>query len=173
MMTPTETGMLLAKISTYDNRQLTAEAIDSWCESLKPYVNVMDAKQAAVEFYGDPRWAENARRPWIMPADINARCAAIRSKRLPDEATIGAAVERLHSEGVIGDDDSWDVRRLAIPLIQDGRPLEAALREAARRIPKRLTSAPAKPSKPAGHHFAGNRKISDLSINQVLGRESS
>jgi hypothetical protein len=171
MMTPTETGMLLTKIGTYDNRPLTTEAIDSWCESLKSYVTVDDAKQAVSDFYGDPRWAESARRPWIMPADINARCAKMRKIRLPDEKTIGDAIERMELRGEIGGGtESWDVRRLAIPLIQDGMALDDALKAAVGRMPKRLPAAKAKPSRPKQHHFVGN-KLNQMNLNQVLGKE--
>lgn len=86
MLNGTQTGLLLAKISTFDNRSITAEIIDSWTEALKSYVTVSDAKQAVADFYGDPKWVD--RRAWIMPADVNARC-----RKLVNDRQIRAQIE--------------------------------------------------------------------------------
>lgn len=71
-MNQTETGMLLAKIATYDNRSITPEIIRSWHEALDPRITMQDARKAVADFYGDPKWTE--KRQWIMPADLNFRC---------------------------------------------------------------------------------------------------
>ncbi len=164
MMTPTQTGMLLQKAADYDGRNLTQTMVDSWCEALKDYVTVEDAKQAVVEFYGDPKWAESNRRPWIMPADINARVRNMRKARGLDDARM----QELLASSDLDADEMWMARRKLIANLRDGMSEQDAVTQAVRQSRGyQIESTASKPRKPRQYHFAG--RIDRMNLHDVLG----
>lgn len=104
-MNQTETGMLLTKISTYDNRSLTPEIIMSWHEALDPSITIEDARRIVVDFYADPKWVD--KRRWIMPADINAGAIRLRNARKPTEAQVNRECSTLGLDA----SQSWEYRK--------------------------------------------------------------
>ncbi|MEE8702036.1 hypothetical protein [Bifidobacterium crudilactis] len=164
MMDPTQTGMLLQKASDFDGRNLTQTMVDSWCEALRDYVTVEDAKQAVVEFYGDPKWAESNRRPWIMPADINARVKRIRETRSIDESQMQQLLEPFN----LNADESWLARRKLLANLRDGLSEEKAVLKAVEQSRGyQIEQAPSKPRKPRQYHFAG--RLDRMNLNDVIG----
>ena len=82
-MNNTQAATLLAKINTFDQRSVTPQMAESWAQAIKKTITLEYAVKAVIEYYGDPRWGEGTRRPWIMPADINNRAPAIKNREHP------------------------------------------------------------------------------------------
>ena len=82
-MKASEAAVLLTYISAVDNRSFTEVTAEAWSNMIKPRIDLKVAKMAVDEFYADPRWADSVRRPWIMPADINARAPHIEDRLHP------------------------------------------------------------------------------------------
>ena len=82
-MKASEAAVLLTYISAVDNRSFTELTAEAWSNMIKPHIDLKVAKLAVDEFYADPRWADSVRRPWIMPADINARAPHIEDRLHP------------------------------------------------------------------------------------------
>ena len=82
-MNNTQAATLLAKINTFDQRNVTPQMAESWAQAIKKTITLEYAVKAVIEYYGDPRWGEGTRRPWIMPADINNRAPAIKDREHP------------------------------------------------------------------------------------------
>ena len=82
-MNASEAMIVLAKIVTFDNRTVSKEMAESWAQAIKKTITLEYAVKAVIEYYGDPRWGEGTRRPWIMPADINNRAPAIKDREHP------------------------------------------------------------------------------------------
>ena len=77
-MTPSEVGLLLAKLSTVDARKVTAEMADSWADILDRNIGLKDAWWAARQHYAD--------RPddYLRPGHINAAVRLVRRRRVRD-----------------------------------------------------------------------------------------
>ena len=82
-MNNTQMAVVLAKVSTFDNRTVTPPMVESWAQAVKTTIEPQYALKAVIEYYADPRWGEGTRRPWIMPADINNRAPRIRDSEHP------------------------------------------------------------------------------------------
>jgi hypothetical protein len=82
-MNNTQAATLLAKINTFDQRNVTPQMAESWAQAIKKTITLEYAVKAVIEYYSDPRWGEGTRRPWIMPADINNRAPAIKDREHP------------------------------------------------------------------------------------------
>lgn len=122
MLDVQQVGMLLLKASTFDNRRITPEMAQSWTEALKPYVTLDDAKQAVIDYYGDPKWEDSPRPAWILPGNVNKRVQRMRVDR----------TDRLLAEAetrVIGP-SSWEAHRQLRTAIADGVPVEQAVAQA-------------------------------------------
>ncbi|MFT9059713.1 hypothetical protein [Bifidobacterium aquikefiri] len=164
MMNPTQTGMLLQKASDFDGRNLTQTMVDSWCEALRDYVTVEDAKQAVVDFYGDPKWGEGNRRPWIMPADVNARVKRIRETRSIDESRIQQLLEPYELKA----DEAWLARRKLLANLRDELSERQSVSKAVEQSRGyQITAVPEKPRKQKQYHFAG--RIDKMTLNDVIG----
>ena len=138
MLDETQVGLLLAKISLYDNRAVIDPVVIAWQEALDPKISIQDAKQAVIDFYGDPRWAEGTRRPWIMPADVNARVFRMRRDRMLSVA----GAQLLSLDRMPSNPDLAESTRRLMRLTADGLSVEAALAQVSREMGVRLLEAP-------------------------------
>lgn len=69
-----ETSRILAKIVSFDNRNVEEESLLSWHELLEPYA-FQDALEAVRDYY-------RRERKWIMPADVIERVEEREKDRL-------------------------------------------------------------------------------------------
>lgn len=69
-----ETGMVLAKIQAFDNRNVDEATILAWQEVLEPHT-VQDALQAVSDYF-------RVNSSWIMPSNIVERVRAIEDARV-------------------------------------------------------------------------------------------
>lgn len=77
-----ETSRILAKIVSFDNRNVEEESLLSWHELLEPY-NFQDALEAVRDYY-------RRERKWIMPADVIDRVDERQKRRLMEAGYVGA-----------------------------------------------------------------------------------
>lgn len=130
-MTPAEAGRVLALAAAYDNRQAGQAAALAWAQALDPGITVDDAQAAVVAHYRDSR-------EWVMPADVNRRCRALRAER------IRAAGHLPGPQDLVDDPAAWQAWRLAATrAIGDGATREQASAAAWRAIGR--TPPPALP----------------------------
>lgn len=173
MMTPEDVGTLLMRIAAIDNRTITPETAAAWELMLKPYVTLTDATQAYIDFYADPQWADNPRRPWIMPADINRRVSQMRDRRRASDADIEQAMEG--RTGELGTLAEHQARQQVKRLTANGVSLDQAVSQAVEGARRKQLEAPqqdqhAKPRKKR-YHFAGRgqAQIGAMSLKDTLG----
>ena len=173
MMTPEDVGTLLMRIAAIDNRTITPETAAAWELMLKPYVTLTDATQAYIDFYADPQWADNPRRPWIMPADINRRVAQMRDRRRASDVDIEQAMEG--RTGELGTLAEHQARQQVKRLTANGVSLVQAVSQAVEAARRKQLEAPqqdqpAKP-RPKRYHFAGHgqTQIGAMSLKDTLG----
>ncbi len=173
MMTPEDVGTLLMRIAAIDNRTITPETAAAWELMLKPYVTLTDATQAYIGFYADPRWADNPRRPWIMPADINRRVAQTRDRRRASDADIEQAMEG--RTGGLGTLAEHQARQQVKRLTAGGMSLDQAASRAVEAARRKQLEAPRqdqqaktrkKHYRPAGR---GQARIGAMGLKDTLG----
>lgn len=173
MMTPEDVGTLLMRIAAIDNRTITPETAAAWELMLKPYVTLTDATQAYIDFYADPRWADNPRRPWIMPADINRRVAQMRDRRRASDVDIEQAMDG--RTGELGTLAEHQARQQVKRLTAEGMSLDQAVSQAVEAARRKQLEAPQQdqPAKPRQkrYHFAGRgqTQIGAMSLKDTLG----
>ena len=173
MMTPEDVAKLLMRIAAIDNRSITPETAGAWELMLKPYVTLTDATQAYVDFYADPKWADNPRRPWIMPADINKRVSRMRDRRRASDREIAEALKG-KTDGLDSDRQWWvpiQVGKLTAAGVSLSEAVEQALTEGRRRQleappPKELD----KPKRPQRHFIgSGMGRLGALRLGNTIG----
>lgn len=172
MMTPEEVSTLLMQIAAIDNRSIASETAAAWELMLAPYVTLADATQAYIDFYADPKWADNPRRPWIMPADINQRVARMRDKRRASDAAIEQAMSG--RTGELGTLAEHEARQQVKQLTAGGMSLEQAVQQAITAAERKQVEAPPpkpQPEKKPTWHFIGHgqAKAGDMQIQDVIG----
>lgn len=172
MMTPEEVSKLLMQIAAIDNRSIAPDTAAAWELMLAPYVTLEDATQAYIDFYADPKWADNPRRPWIMPADINRRVARMRDRRRASDGDIEQAMSG--RTGELGALAEHEARQQVKQLTAGGMSLAQAVQQAITAAERKQVEAPPQESKPKRKptwHFAGHgqAKAGDMSINDVIG----
>lgn len=113
---------LLTYASAFDNRIVTEIQTAAWCEALDNDMRLDVAKEAVRQFFANPSYAE--KRPYLMPADVNAFWRKWKRQNKPTEAEIMRETERLGIEG----EASWDYRRNRL----SGRSVEESARSARR-----------------------------------------
>jgi hypothetical protein len=122
MLNAQQVGMLLLKASTFDNRRVTPEMIQSWTEALKPYVGLEDAKRAVIEYYGDPKWEDSSRPAWLLPGNVNKRVQRMRTERV--DRLLASAEQQVTGPNV------WEATRQLRSAIADGVPVASAVAQA-------------------------------------------
>lgn len=165
MLKRSEQIMLCNAIREMTNQDFSEAGEQLFAASLDQRMGVQDALACLAEWNSQPHDFHQ-----VSAGDLNAIWKSHRPSSRLSEAEIGRILEPLD----LTPDELWMARRELIANANKGMGRESAIRaalDAAKGFS--MPRLPAKPSKPAGHHFAGNRKISDLSISQVLGRESS
>lgn len=172
MMTPEEVSTLLMQIAAIDNRSIAPDTADAWELMLAPYVTLKDATQAYIEFYADPKWADNPRRPWIMPADINRRVSRMLDKRRASDEDIYQAMKD-RTDGLTTFAE-WEAKQQVKQLTAGGMSLEQAVQQAITAAERKQVEAPQpkpKPEKKPTWHFIGHRqaKAGDMNIQDVIG----
>lgn len=173
MMTPEEVATLLMRIAAIDNRSITPETAGAWELMLKPYVTLTDATRAYIDFYADPKWADNPRRPWIMPADINKRVSQMMSRRRASDYDIQKALDG-RTDGLDEHRQWWvplQVGNLTATGMGLNEAVEQALAEGRRRQLEAPTpQEPAKPRHPPGRHVAsGMGRLGALNLANTIG----
>ena len=173
MMTPEEVGELLIRIAGVDNRMtITPETAPAWELMLAPYVTLADATQAYIDFYADPKWADNPRRPRIMPADINRRVSRMRDRRRASDGDIEQAMSG--RTGDLGTLAEHEARQQVKQLTAGGMSLVQAVQQAIAEAERKQVEAPQpkpKPEKKPTWHFIGHgqAKAGDMRLEDMIG----
>lgn len=172
MMTPEEVSTLLMQIAAIDNRSIAPDTAAMWELMLAPYVTLADATQAYIDFYADPKWADNPRRPWIMPADINRRVARMRDRRRASDDAIEQAMDG--RTGELGTLAEHEARQQVKQLTASGMSLEQAVQQAITVAERRQVESPPQAPKiekqPTWHFIGhGQSRTGDMNIQDVIG----
>lgn len=113
---------LLTYASAFDNRLVTDIQVAAWTEALATDMRLDVAKEAIRQFFASPEYAK--KRPYLMPADLNAFWRRWKRDHTPSEADITREMTALGIEG----DASWEYRRKRL----SGRGLEESSQSAKR-----------------------------------------
>lgn len=113
---------LLTYASAFDNRLVTDMQVAAWMEALATDMRLDVAKEAIRQFFASPEYAK--KRPYLMPADLNAFWRRWKRDHKPSEADITREMAALGIEG----DASWEYRRNRL----SGRSLDEAAQSAKR-----------------------------------------
>ena len=96
---------LLTYASAFDNRIVTDIQVAAWTEALDQDMRLDVAKEAIRQFFASPEYTK--KRPYLIPADLNAFWAKWKRDHKPSEADITREMAALGIEG----DASWEYRR--------------------------------------------------------------
>lgn len=96
---------LLTYASAFDNRIVTDIQVAAWMEALANDMRLDVAKEAIRQFFASPEYTK--KRPYLMPADLNAFWAKWKRDHKPSEADITREMASMGIEG----DASWEYRR--------------------------------------------------------------
>lgn len=113
---------LLTYASAFDNRLVTDMQVAAWMEALATDMRLDVAKEAIRQFFASPEYAK--KRPYLMPADLNAFWRRWKRAHKPSEADITREMAALGIEG----EASWEYRRNRL----SGRSLDEAAQSAKR-----------------------------------------
>lgn len=96
---------LLTYASAFDNRLVTEMQVAAWTEALATDMRLDVAKEAIRQFFASPEYAK--KRPYLMPADLNAFWSRWKRANNPTEGDIMHEMRALGIEG----EASWEYRR--------------------------------------------------------------
>lgn len=96
---------LLTYASAFDNRLVTDMQVSAWMEALATDMRLDVAKEAIRQFFASPEYAK--KRPYLMPADLNAFWRRWKRDHKPTEGDIMHEMRALGIEG----EASWEYRR--------------------------------------------------------------
>lgn len=96
---------LLTYASAFDNRLVTDIQVTAWMEALATDMRLDVAKEAIRQFFASPEYTR--KRPYLMPADLNAFWRRWKRDHTPSEGDIMHEMRALGIEG----DASWEYRR--------------------------------------------------------------
>lgn len=96
---------LLTYASAFDNRLVTDIQVAAWTEALATDMRLDVAKEAIRQFFASPEYVK--KRPYLMPADLNAFWRRWKRDHNPSEGDIMHEMRALGIEG----DASWEYRR--------------------------------------------------------------
>ena len=114
---------LLTYASAFDNRLVTDIQVAAWMEALATDMRLDVAKEAIRQFFASPEYVKK-KRPYLMPADLNAFWRRWKRDHNPTEGDITREMTALGIEG----DASWEYRRNRL----SGRSLEESAQSAKR-----------------------------------------
>lgn len=113
---------LLTYASAFDNRLVTDIQVAAWMEALATDMRLDVAKEAIRQFFASPEYAK--KRPYLMPADLNAFWSRWKRDHSPTEGDIMYEMRALGIEG----DASWEYRRNRLSGRTIGESAQAAKR---------------------------------------------
>lgn len=113
---------LLTYASAFDNRLVTEMQVAAWTEALATDMRLDVAKEAIRQFFASPEYAK--KRPYLMPADLNAFWRRWERDHKPTEGDIMHEMRALGIEG----DASWEYRRNRLSGRTIGESTQAAKR---------------------------------------------
>ena len=113
---------LLTYASAFDNRLVTDIQVAAWTEALANDMRLDVAREAIRQFFASPEYVK--KRPYLMPADLNAFWRRWKREHTPSEGDIMHEMRALGIEG----EASWEYRRSRL----SGRAVDEATHDAKR-----------------------------------------